>query len=113
MRRRLEAIARRRSQQLTRRPDIRDIGKFPQHGVQPLRDILGNAVEQEGRRSHMLRAALPRLQQDAVEQFWRGIRGRGHAGWYAARSISGNPAFRSARVWRQRNSGETLNPNRL
>ena len=61
-----EAIA--CSQALTRRPDFRDIGKLPQHRVQAFFHIFSDAIEQEGGGTPARRTALPRSQQDTVEQ---------------------------------------------
>ena len=58
----------------------------------PLLDILGDAVEQEGRRLAAPRTLLPNAQQGAVEQDGRGSRIRSHAGWYAGLGALGNPA---------------------
>jgi hypothetical protein len=73
-----------------------DIGRafeFPQHRLQPLRRILGNPIEQE-RRWRAQGTILPRAQQGAVEKQRRGIRVRGHAGWYAGLPMADNPARR-------------------
>jgi len=48
--------------------------------VKPFFHILGDAVEQEGGRSLLARTALPRLQQDAVEQDRREYWVWSHAG---------------------------------
>ena len=79
------------SQPVPRRPDIGDIGEIAQHRLQALFHILADAVEQEGGRPEPERAMLARPQQGAVEQQGRVGRGRGHGGWYAEASASGNP----------------------
>ena len=76
---------------IARRADIGRVVEFPQHRLQPLRHILGDAIEQERRRPDAQGARLPGAQQGAVEQDRRGIRVRGHAGWYADPPMAGNP----------------------
>ncbi len=66
------------SQALTRRPDLRDIGKFPQHRMKALCHVFDDAVEQEGGGTPAQRTALPRPQEGAVEQEGSGGRVRGH-----------------------------------
>jgi len=78
---------------IARRSNVSRALEFPQHGMQPLRHLLGDAIEQEGRRSKASRAILPRAQERAIKQDRRRGRGVSHAGWYAGRAICGNPAF--------------------
>jgi hypothetical protein len=59
--------------------------------MQSLFHILGDAVEQERGGLATQSAVLPHPQQGAVEQYGRGVRVWGHAGWYADPPISGNP----------------------
>jgi hypothetical protein len=57
--------------------------EIPQHGVQTLGHVLGDAIEQEGRWPEPSRTALARAQQSAVEQDGGDGRVQNHAGWYA------------------------------
>jgi ComF family protein len=63
--------------------------------MQTLRDVLGNAIEQEGRGLSTQSTIPPGAQQCAIEQDGRCVRVRGHAGWYADLPISGNPTLLS------------------
>ena len=78
-------------QPLARRPDVGGIGEFALHRRKSLRHVLAHAIEQERRRPELLRARLPPRQQRAVEQDGR-VSVRGHGGWYAAATLSGNRA---------------------
>jgi len=73
--------------------------------------FFGDAVEQECCGLATGSTILPRAQQGAVEQDGRGVGVSGHAGWYADRPISGNPALSSAADGGRENYGDSQAPN--
>ena len=77
-----ETVGERLSQGIAGCPDVGGLGKIPLHCGQPLRHLFGHTIEQEGDRPLFERTALPRPQQSAVKQGWRGGDRMGsHAGW--------------------------------
>ena len=64
--------------------------KFTRHRGEPVGHVLNCPIEQEGDLAQRPRAALPRLQQGAIEQGGRDLRGLSHAAGYADHAGNGN-----------------------